>query len=117
MSITRHEIRQISDENRGEPIISQAVVHGNVAYCFFFASQHRVLFLDAVPGWPHRLRSTPHKAPLWQPEPRQSRVFLKHSHTPQILAGGAKLLIFGHRAGLAKKPRVLARPITTRLFF
>ena len=32
MSITRHEIRQISDENRGEPIISQAVVHGNVAY-------------------------------------------------------------------------------------
>ena len=32
MSITRHEIRQISDENRGQPIISQAVVHGNVAY-------------------------------------------------------------------------------------
>ena len=32
MSITRHEIRQISNENRGQPIISQAVVHGNVAY-------------------------------------------------------------------------------------
>jgi enamine deaminase RidA (YjgF/YER057c/UK114 family) len=32
MSITRHEIRQITDENRGQPIISQAVVHGNVAY-------------------------------------------------------------------------------------
>jgi hypothetical protein len=32
MSIIRHEIRQITDENRGEPIISQAVVHGNVAY-------------------------------------------------------------------------------------
>jgi len=29
MSIIRHEIRQISDENRGQPIISQAVVHGN----------------------------------------------------------------------------------------
>src|SRR5688500_19311640 len=33
MSIVRHEIRQISDENRGQPIISQAVVHGKVAYC------------------------------------------------------------------------------------
>ena len=32
MSIIRHEIRQISDEHRGQPIISQAVVHGNVAY-------------------------------------------------------------------------------------
>ena len=32
MSIIRHEIRQISHENRGQPIISQAVVHGNVAY-------------------------------------------------------------------------------------
>jgi enamine deaminase RidA (YjgF/YER057c/UK114 family) len=32
MSIIRHEIRQISDENRGQPIISQAVVHGNIAY-------------------------------------------------------------------------------------
>ena len=32
MSVTRHEIRQITDENRGHPIISQAVVHGNVAY-------------------------------------------------------------------------------------
>jgi enamine deaminase RidA (YjgF/YER057c/UK114 family) len=32
MSITRHEIRKISDENRGQPIISQAVAHGNVAY-------------------------------------------------------------------------------------
>ena len=32
MSIIRHEIRQISDENRGQPIISQAVVYGNVAY-------------------------------------------------------------------------------------
>lgn len=32
MSIIRHEIRQISDANRGQPIISQAVVHGNVAY-------------------------------------------------------------------------------------
>ena len=32
MSIVRHEIRQISDDNRGQPIISQAVVHGNVAY-------------------------------------------------------------------------------------
>jgi enamine deaminase RidA (YjgF/YER057c/UK114 family) len=32
MSIIRHEIRQITDENRDEPIISQAVVHGNVAY-------------------------------------------------------------------------------------
>ena len=32
MSIIRHEIRQISDRNRGQPIISQAVVHGDVAY-------------------------------------------------------------------------------------
>ena len=32
MSITRHEIRTITEENRGQPIISQAVVHGNVAY-------------------------------------------------------------------------------------
>jgi len=32
MSIIRHEIRQISDENRGQPIISQAVIHGNVVY-------------------------------------------------------------------------------------
>jgi enamine deaminase RidA (YjgF/YER057c/UK114 family) len=32
VSITRHEIREISDENRGQPIISQAVVHCNVAY-------------------------------------------------------------------------------------
>ena len=32
MSIIRHESRQISEENRGQPIISQAVVHGNVAY-------------------------------------------------------------------------------------
>src|SRR5215813_8190763 len=32
MSIIRHEIRQISDDNRDQPIISQAVVHGNVAY-------------------------------------------------------------------------------------
>jgi hypothetical protein len=32
MSIVRHEIRQIKDENRGQPIISQAVVHGKVAY-------------------------------------------------------------------------------------
>src|SRR3974377_128089 len=32
MSIIRHEIRQISDENRGQPVINQAVVHGNVAY-------------------------------------------------------------------------------------
>src|SRR5215469_8848901 len=32
LSIIRHEIKQISDENRGQPIISQAVVHGNVAY-------------------------------------------------------------------------------------
>ena len=32
MSITRHEIRKITDENRGQPIISQAVVYGNVAY-------------------------------------------------------------------------------------
>ena len=32
MSITRHEIRQITDENRGQPTISQAVVHGKVAY-------------------------------------------------------------------------------------
>jgi Endoribonuclease L-PSP len=32
MSIRRHEIRQISDENRGQPIVSQAVVHGNIAY-------------------------------------------------------------------------------------
>jgi hypothetical protein len=32
MSIIRHDIRQISGENRGQPIISQAVVHGNVAY-------------------------------------------------------------------------------------
>lgn len=31
-SIIRHEIRKISDENRGQPIISQAVVHGDVAY-------------------------------------------------------------------------------------
>src|SRR5215469_10984637 len=30
--IIRHEIRQITDETRGQPIISQAVVHGNVAY-------------------------------------------------------------------------------------
>ena len=32
MSIIRHEVRQISDGNRGQPIISQVVVHGNVAY-------------------------------------------------------------------------------------
>ena len=32
MSIIRHEIRKISDDNRSQPIISQAVVHGNVAY-------------------------------------------------------------------------------------
>ena len=32
MSITRYEIRQICEENRGQPVISQAVVHGNVAY-------------------------------------------------------------------------------------
>jgi enamine deaminase RidA (YjgF/YER057c/UK114 family) len=32
MSIVRHEIRQITDETRGQPIISQAVVHGKVAY-------------------------------------------------------------------------------------
>ena len=32
MSITRQEIRQITDENRGQPTISQAVVHGKVAY-------------------------------------------------------------------------------------
>src|SRR3978361_1714850 len=32
MPIIRHEIRKISDENRGQPIISQAVVHGNVGY-------------------------------------------------------------------------------------
>jgi len=32
MSITRHEIRQISDANRGQPIISQAVAHGKVVY-------------------------------------------------------------------------------------
>jgi enamine deaminase RidA (YjgF/YER057c/UK114 family) len=32
MSIIRHEIRQISQENRDQPTISQAVVHGNVAY-------------------------------------------------------------------------------------
>lgn len=32
MSIVRHEIRKISDENRDQPIISQAVVHGNVVY-------------------------------------------------------------------------------------
>ena len=35
MSITRHEIRKITDENRGQPIISQAVVHGNVAVLFY----------------------------------------------------------------------------------
>lgn len=32
MSITRHEIRHMTDHNRGQPIISQAVVHGKVAY-------------------------------------------------------------------------------------
>jgi enamine deaminase RidA (YjgF/YER057c/UK114 family) len=32
VSITRREIRQITDVNRGQPIISQVVVHGNVAY-------------------------------------------------------------------------------------
>ena len=32
MSITRHEIRRITDENRGQPMISQVVVHGKVAY-------------------------------------------------------------------------------------
>jgi enamine deaminase RidA (YjgF/YER057c/UK114 family) len=32
ISIIRHEIKQMSDENRGQPIISQTVVHGNVAY-------------------------------------------------------------------------------------
>jgi enamine deaminase RidA (YjgF/YER057c/UK114 family) len=32
MSIERHEIRQVSDQNRGQPIISQVVVHANVAY-------------------------------------------------------------------------------------
>jgi enamine deaminase RidA (YjgF/YER057c/UK114 family) len=30
--ITRYEIRRLSAENRGQPIISQAVVHDNVAY-------------------------------------------------------------------------------------
>ena len=32
MSIIRREIRHLSNENRGQPIISQAVVRGNVAY-------------------------------------------------------------------------------------
>lgn len=32
MTIVRHRIRKITDENKGQPIISQAVVHGNVAY-------------------------------------------------------------------------------------
>lgn len=32
MSIHRHEIRKVTDENRGQPIISQCVIHGNVAY-------------------------------------------------------------------------------------
>ena len=32
MPITRREIRTITDEYRGPPIINQAVVHGNVAY-------------------------------------------------------------------------------------
>ena len=30
--IARYETRQITDKNRGQPIISQAVVHGKVAY-------------------------------------------------------------------------------------
>jgi enamine deaminase RidA (YjgF/YER057c/UK114 family) len=32
VSITRHEVRHITEETRGQPIISQAVVHGKVAY-------------------------------------------------------------------------------------
>jgi enamine deaminase RidA (YjgF/YER057c/UK114 family) len=32
MSIRRHEIRQVSENNKGQPIISQAVVHGKTAY-------------------------------------------------------------------------------------
>ena len=32
MSIIRLELRHISDENRGQPIISQAVVHDHTAY-------------------------------------------------------------------------------------
>ena len=32
MSIKHYRVRTITDENRGQPIISQAVVHGNVVY-------------------------------------------------------------------------------------
>lgn len=32
MSIKRYRVRTITDENRGQPIISQAVEHGNVVY-------------------------------------------------------------------------------------
>ena len=32
MSIYATKLGRISDENRGQPIISQAVVHGNIAY-------------------------------------------------------------------------------------
>src|ERR1700738_94164 len=32
MSIKHYRVRKITDENRGQPIISQAVEHGNVVY-------------------------------------------------------------------------------------
>jgi hypothetical protein len=32
MSIKHYRVRTITDENRGQPIISQAVEHGNVVY-------------------------------------------------------------------------------------
>ncbi len=49
MSIIRHEIRKISDENRGQPIISQAVVHGNVGYFAGIADMR--LFEDHNSVW------------------------------------------------------------------
>jgi len=32
MATTRYEVRQITDETKGQPIISQAVVHDNMVY-------------------------------------------------------------------------------------
>lgn len=32
MTMTRHQVRTITDKNRGQPIISQVVVHGDIVY-------------------------------------------------------------------------------------
>jgi hypothetical protein len=57
MSIVRHEIRQIKDENRGQPIISQAVVHGKVAYLAGVTANPRnaIQRRDARPSRPFRV--------------------------------------------------------------